>query len=334
MAVTLRDIAQRTGVNEATVSRALNGDPRISAVRREQIRRTAREMGYRPNLMARHLRRGGSAFVGLIMAQEWNWYSAAIAAGVDAAARASERLVLIAGGGTDPVHGGASMRLLEQLQTDGAIVIRAYRLEVDTAPLVAPFPLVFVNETFSDPNICSVTPDDVAGAAMAVHHLLEMGHRDIGFINGPPNWEACRRRVRGVLDALAGAGLSLPAEWTGQGEWSTETGLREAMRILQSPRRPSAIIAASDAIAVGVYDAARSLGLTIPGDLSVIGYDNQEIASYLRPALTTVPLPLSDMGRAAVELLLRTVSGDDLPRQVVAPARLIIRTSVAPPRRA
>jgi len=319
---TIHDIAKKLGKHPSSVSRALRGGAGVGPELREQILATAAAMGYRPNLMARHLRTRSSPVIGLVLDHQWNWYSAATADGVQEGARRRGLNVMVWNAASREDEAKA-VEYFAQLPVAGVIVASS-RLDPAAALPEAQLPLVAINR-MGGPGVRSILTDDYQGAAAAVAHLVDLGHRQIGYISGPVDWPHSIDRLRGTVDALAKAGLGLPPDLYGQGDWSRESGRRETRRFLGSRLRPTAIFAANDEMAAGVYDEARRLGRSIPGNLSVIGFNDHVACEYLDPPLTTVTLPLREMGLLAVESLFQK----EPPPPPVA-GRLIIRHSTAP----
>jgi LacI family transcriptional regulator len=184
-----------------------------------------------------------------------------------------------------------------------------------------------------DSTIPSVTADNLAGATAAVEHLLSLGHRRIGFIAGRSSLQAASSREEGYHRALAQAGVAIDPTLVARGDFQPETAVPLARALLESPDRPTAIFAASDGMALKVLDVARELGLSVPGDLSIVGFDNVPESALAQPALTTVDQSMYHLGYEAARLLTALVTGAlEGPHQVLLPVRLVVRSSTAPPR--
>lgn len=327
--VTIHDIAERLGVNASTVSRALGKGTGVGRELREKIRNTAEEMGYRPNLVARQLRQQTSSVIGLIVDEEWNWYASSITDGVQHEARANDTHVMI-WNARSPEDQEEGIRLFEQMRLSG-IVVASMHLDAKNQVLHSSLPIVLINRV-GGTEVPSVLSDDEYGTVLVMSHLLALGHKDIAFINGPEDWPQSAQRLHGVHSALGSAHLSLKSEWYGSGDWRRESGQREAYRILNTTPRPTAIFSANDLMAVGVYDVARELGIGIPEELSVIGYDNHPACEYLSPQLTTITLPNWEMGSIAVKTLFHEIrnAATVLGPQMVK-GELVVRDSTAAP---
>jgi len=327
--VTIYDIAKKMGVSPSTVSRALRNAPGTSAELREKIQRISEEMGYRTNWVARHLRMRNSILVGVIVDEEWNWYSGTVAEGIQSYAYENDiRLLYWNAKSVEDQRMG--LEIFEQMRVTGVLFASTQITEAYKGFAKLSCPAVYVNRMMGS-KTSRILTDDTRGAALAVRHLLSLGHRDIAFINGPQHSIHSMKRLIGVKDTLKEAGLELPEKWYANVEWTGEQAHEVALDMLSHSRRPTAVICGNDEIAVGVYDAARQLSLDIPKDLSVIGYNDHTCCQYLRPKLTTITLPLWQMGRNALEALHLKIRQKQLPKEKrVVPGELVIRDSTAP----
>jgi len=332
----LKDVARRAEVDPSTVSRVLRGDP-SQAVRpetRERIIVAARELRYRPNALARGLRTRRTDTIGLIIPDVFNLGFAEVTHGIQAAAAEAGRLVLLieANGLTD--DGDRTLRtedeyaqLIADGRVDGLIVAFATVDDHLVAQLAERrIPLVLVNRRTAGVH-GSVVVDDDRGSSVAVAHLLELGHRRIGYVGLAAATDTAQRRERGYRRALERAGIVLQPSWMSAAE-PTLSGGRSAMeRILEQPsaERPTAIFVASLLGSVGVLSAARAAGVRIPQDMSVIAFNDHELAEHLNPPLTTVWMPNLEMGRQAVRMLLRALEGEGVADLMIAESPRVVR---------
>ncbi len=228
--------------------------------------------------------------------------------------------------------------LLDRLMhgtTDGAILMLPTETSAELEALRrAGFPFVVLDPRVPlDDGIASVSAGNASGAREATQHLLGLGHRRIAAITGPAGWTATEDRLVGYRAALAGAGIVRDASLEVRADFLVEEGYRAAQHVLGLPERPTAVFALNDNIAIGTIRAARDAGLSVPGDLSVVGFDDLEVAELVTPPLTTVRQPLAEMGRMAVSLLTRLLDGQRLEAlKVELATKLIVRGSTAPPR--
>lgn len=297
------DIAKLANVSAATVSRALANNEKISAASRERIQKIAEELGYRPNLVARNLRQKSSLMIGLILDDVSDELSGFIARGVEDEARKNGFSVLLWNIQHELDSELAALDFFTNLKLDGVILADTTLNAVEEFPHLK-MPTVLINRTGSEEeSIHNVLTDDYAGGYDATEYLLKLNHKKIAFINGPFDWHASAKRLNGYYDALRDHHVEPRAEFVKHGDWYEESGYRLAKEILLLDDRPTAIFASSDMIAIGVMDAAKELGLKIPEDISIMGYDNRIIAKYARPRLTTISLPLYEVGMMAAKTL-------------------------------
>jgi len=330
----MRDVAREAGVSVATISRVLNRRDDVAPTTRERVLRVIREQGYTRNLTASALSGGRSGLVGVTLPKIQSSYFAQLAdAIVDALYEHDLRAVLC------PTRHARELELslLERLMhgtTEGAVLILPSESSAELfAVQEQGYPLVVLDpKTPVGPGIPSVSAANTAGAAAATGHLLALGHRRIAAITGPAGWCATEDRLGGYRAALAGAGIEPEAALVAEADFEVAGGRTAAARLLALPDRPTAIVAFNDNLAVGAFQAARELGLELPGDLSVVGFDDSEQAPLVTPALTTMRQPLGEMARMAVSLLTRLLAGRRVEAlKVELATALVVRESTAPP---
>jgi LacI family transcriptional regulator len=331
---TIRDIAGLAGVSIATVSRVLNDRPDVAPETREAVMRVVREHGFSTNRGARGLSSGRTGIVGTTLPViNASYFGAILAGAAEALYEEDVRIVLCP---TLHQH-EREVTLLERLMrgtTDGAILLLPEESAEELRKLERQgFPFVVVDPREPVPEgIAVVSAAHAAGAKEATDHLLGLGHRRIGAITGMPGWVATEERLSGFRTALASRGLLPDPELIAAADWQITGGFVAAERLLALPDRPTAIFAFNDNIAIGVLQAARVLGLRVPHDLSVVGFDDLEEASIVDPPLTTVRQPLAELGRMGASLLTRLVDGQRVDAlRVELATKLIVRGSTAPP---
>ncbi|NLU76201.1 substrate-binding domain-containing protein [Streptomyces sp. HNM0575] len=339
--VTQADVARHAGVSRTTVSFVLSGreDTRISIEARQRILGAAEELGYRPNLTAQSLRTRKTYTVGLVSdIVASTHYAGEMIQGALEAALERDHLLYFAESGDDP---DAERKLLQGMldrQVDGlihaAMSTRARRVPEQLRSQ----PSVLLNCLDESGEFASVVPDEEAAGRQAAKLLLEAGHREgIHVVGGrcvtrgaPDGVYAGRERMRGIEAALAEAGVRLSG--VSECDWSAPRfGYGAARRLLEAGPRPTAVVCCNDRLAFGVYQAAAEQGLSVPHDLSVVAFDDSELASWLRPALTSVALPHREMGRRAVSLLLSPEEPEPSVHRIPMPVRR--RDSIAVPHR-
>lgn len=336
-AVTIRDVANQAGVSVTTVSRVLNGKDDISQETTNKVRAVVQELGYTSSLAARGMRSYRTNLIGLILHDVASHYSQEIMRGVNQViARIDRDLIIYTSGGLDrenvAQHERHYVALLNGSVTDGAIMVTPTATQFTTHA-----PLVIIDPNNETPDYPAIIATNQEGALAAMNYLTNLGHRRIGHIAGEMKLISASQRLQGYKDGLAAAGIPLNEDLIEMGDYTTETAVICARKLLSLPDRPTAIFAANDVSAIGVYQAARELGLQIPGDLSVIGFDNLRDAAYLNPPLTTIDQSLERMGTIATEMLVELVKGKPLSIHPTEegnlykiPTELVIRDSCAP----
>ncbi len=337
--VTIHDVARRAGVSAGTVSRAMAGRPGVHEATRHRVLEAVEALRYTPNLAAQRLSTGKHLSIAVIVPF---FTSAPVSARLNGAVSvlANSPYDLIIHSIQTPEQRDSCFQLIpHRRQADGVLIISlSPRDDHEVASLRrAAVPVVLIDS--DHPSVTSlprVVMDDVAGGRKATEYLLTLGHRRIGFVgdrtDNPFHFIWSRDRQLGYRQALEAAGLPPYSGLCGEGEPS-RAGARSAARaILSTPDRPTAVVAANDTRAIGVLEAARELGLRVPEDLSVIGYDDIEIAELI--GLTTIRQPLGASGQRGMQLLLdRLVGGAVEPVREVLPVELVARGTTAPPAR-
>jgi len=335
--ISIKDVAQRAGVSVTTVSHVLNEVPgkRIHQDTRARVQAAASELGYRASGLARSLRLQRTQLLAFVSDEiATTPYAGQLILGAQEAASKRGWLLMLVNTAGDPATEDAEIQALQQRQVDGFLYATMYHREVDVPSPLHDVPTALVDARTDDPRFPSVVPDEVEGGRTATQVLLDHGHRRSGFVNNVDDIPATRGRLEGYRSALADAGITPDDALVVHGESNTAGGLEAARLLLDREPRPTAIFAFNDRMAMGVYHAAAERGLRIPVDLSVVGFDNQElIADGLRPGLTTVALPHYEMGAWAVEALIARIENPDSEaEQVRLRCPLVPRSSVAPPR--
>jgi DNA-binding LacI/PurR family transcriptional regulator len=335
--VTIRDVAREAGVSVATASRVLNGKDVVKPLTRDRILSVMAELGFSPSPAARRLSLGRTLTIGVVVSFLTRPQAAERLRGVDAVLAESEFDLVIYNVESVQKRDHYLRTLTHAQRADGLLV-----MSLPPAPGTAdalgasPVPVVFIDvHTPSVEQLPRVIGDDVRGGALAARHLLDLGHRSIAFIGDaladPFGFTSSRDRERGFRDELLTAGVHVPDEWIGHGAHGRYEARELARRMLEGDRRPTAIFTASDTQALGVIAAARELGLHVPDDLSVVGYDDIEAADYV--GLTTVRQQLFESGRRGAELLLAEID-DRTDGPVIAhlTPELVVRVTTAPPK--
>ncbi|WLQ08463.1 LacI family DNA-binding transcriptional regulator [Arthrobacter oryzae] len=336
--VTMADVAKAAGVSRTAVSFVLSnrGNASISEETRQRILEAVQALGYRPNAGARALASQRSDWYGIVTEIVTAPFAVDIIKGAQDQAWLDRRFLLIApsdqadaAGPNRGMEDAAIEKLLEQ-RVEGLLYAATYHRGVHVPKIAREVPTVLINCFDADGILPSIVPDERAGGRVAVERLLEAGHRRIGVINLDPDIPAAVGRLEGCREALAAAGLELDPELVVSGHATADGGYEAACRILDRKNRPTALFCLNDRMAMGAYDAIKERGLAIPQDIAVIGFDNQElIAAYLRPKLTTVALPFEEMGALGVQTLASLTAGQPITaHQQMVDCPLLERYSV------
>lgn len=342
-AVGIKDVAREAGVSVTTVSHILNDVEfaRASDETRERVKSTAERLGYGANRIARSLRRQQSEMIGLLSEEiATTPHAGRIILGAQEAARKRGLTLVLINTSRDELDIQRDTDALLRQQVDGVLYATMYHREIDLPRSLRSVPTVLIDSTSQDGSVPSVVPDEEGGAYVAVNELIGHGHRRIGFVTNSDDVPATRGRLAGYRRALAEAGVEFDPRLVVAEQSETPGGYKAAVAVLDRDHsdRPTALFCYNDRMAMGAYRAAAELGLRIPADLSIVGFDNQElIAEGLYPALTTVALPHFEMGEwalgALAELMQLDPSAEEIPvyESAVLSCPLVRRQSVAPP---
>jgi DNA-binding LacI/PurR family transcriptional regulator len=336
--ITIADVAEKAGVSKTAVSFAFNSPDRLNTATASRILDIAAELGYRPDPVARMLTQRRTGAIGVLTPQDLsiiftNPFFGTFSAGIAGVAEEhGYGLHFIS-----PLHGSLT-RAIHRATVDGVVAIGL----TDDHPEIdeirrAGLPMVLVDSNTSG-EAASVDVDDEGGARLAARHLLELGHREIGIlaIDGPRSAGQAEggvvaRRLRGYRAALADAGIDVPPDEIATGPASIDGGREAFGRLWATGRRPTAILAMSDGMAIGAIQAIHERGRSVPGDVSVVGFDDVDLAASTDPPLTTVHQPVRGKGETAVRLLLSVIEGRNAaPGHQRLETRLVVRSSTGP----
>ncbi len=329
-APTIHDVAARAGVSKSLVSRVFRNSPRVSDASRAAVQRAAQELGYHPNAAARTLVRRRSHAVGILVTDLRNLFLPDLAAGLDPVLEARAYTTFVVTGKHQQQTEEAALARLLELRVDGIVCATARLGRTSLREAARSTPIVNLTRTPQVPHIDSVVGDDHRGATLVVEHLVALGHQRIAMI-GDTEERAGADRIRGYRDAMRAAGHAgntrvVPGGFTESG------GYRAATELLRRAGRPTAVFVASDLAAFGVLDAAVALGVAVPEQLSVVGYDNTAIAALRHIDLSSVDQAAARIGASAAHALLDRIAHPDRRAQriVIAPT-LVPRGSCGPP---
>lgn len=329
-AANIRQVAELAGVSTATVSRALQQPDKVREETRRKVMEAVEKANFVPNAQARIFRQRATKTIILLVRDIANPFYLEIYRGIEEAAGEAGYKVLMGDARNDAARVAAHIDLVRQKHADGIILMTGrFPEELRTGPARLP-PVVVASETIAGLDLPTVKVDNVAAARGAVEHLIGAGHRDIAHLAGPLPESLAAERLEGYRQALEAAGIDYRAELVAEGDYSIEAG-REGVRGLMAKGAGfTAIFAASDQMAIGAIAELRRNGLSVPGDVSVVGFDDIIFANAFEPPLTTVRQPRREMGRAAMALMVDCLNGRPPHEPVELPTELVIRGSVAP----
>jgi LacI family transcriptional regulator len=334
---TLQDVANSAGVHRATASRALNPATRhlVNGETAERVERVARSLGYRPNPIARSLKTARSASIGLVIPDLTNPLFPPIARGVEDILGAVGYNAWIVNTDNDATREAAAVESMRARSVEGFVFATA-RLEHPLLDQLAAqdIPMVLVNRSTARADICSVTADDATGVARAMQHLVDLGHREIVHLAGPQDLSTGLNRLRAFRQALRHHHLpEVPERLVVCRSWTESAGAEAIRDLLDAGVSFTAVLAGNDLLALGCYDALGERGVSCPGDVSVVGFNDMPFVDKLNPPLTTVRIPHYELGTQAAQLLLEHLrQPDSHPHSVLLPLTLRVRRSTAPPR--
>lgn len=326
--VNIQEVAKEAGVSPSTVSRALNGFPGISEKTRERIVEIARKLNYRPNYRGQILTTQSTKNIGLLITDITNPFFPELVMGAEEYASKSGYTVLLGNTSESEEKETNYLDFFSRGPVDG-IIISASRVSNEHIIMLAEdgLPIVVINRTLEHPKVSYVSTDMEKGGYLATMHLLRLGHSKIAFINGPKHSEVSQRRLEGYKKALKEAGVDYNSDLISFNVPVSESGYKEAIKLLCTGEAPTAIFTYNDVMAFGVIRAAKELGIKIPEELSVVGFDDIFFSSFTDPPLTTIRQLKEELGRMAVELLFKLMEGER--ESLLIEPELIIRNTTS-----
>jgi LacI family transcriptional regulator len=336
-AVTIRDVAARAGVSTATVSRVLAGVSRGRATTRERVLAAAGELEYRPSGVARSLKLRVTHTLGLIITDISNPFFPELVRGAEDRARELGYALLLGNGSEDPEREAAYLELFASRRVDGMIIAAASVTERHARSLRrASLPAVLLNCEIEDRSLAAALSDNRAGGRMVAEHLLSLGHRALGLVTTVAADPAAHDRALGLRETLAAAGLDPDDLVTEEAPRTVAGGHAAMQRLLMRSPHVTGVACYNDVMAIGALRGARASGRSVPADISIVGFDDIDLAAYAEPPLTTVAQQTSALGRWGVDRLVATIRAlaerrePDPPTTVRMPVRLVVRATTAP----
>ncbi|MBI4874189.1 MAG: LacI family DNA-binding transcriptional regulator [Acidobacteria bacterium] len=331
--VSIKDIARRANVSHSTVSRALQNSPLVNRETADKIRRLARELDYRASAVARSLATSKTRSAGVVVTSIADPFAAGVVGGIEDAANQHGYSIVLANSHADPEREMAVVRSLEERRVDG-VVVTASRVGAMYVPLLARMrvPIVLLNNQHPSEFAHSVMIANLEASRDATRHLIQLGHRRIAYLGDRYGHQSDTERFGGYRQALDEADVPFQPELVVHGDGKPEGGMQAMERLLALAVPPTAVFCYNDMTALGALRRIRASGLRVPGDISLVGFDDLYIAEYTDPPLTTVRQPLGQMGRLAMEALIRLLEGSPAGQSIRVPGELVIRESTAAPK--
>jgi DNA-binding LacI/PurR family transcriptional regulator len=337
MTVSIKDIAKAAEVSHSTVSRALSDSPLVSAETKCRIQQLAREMGYSPDAQARSLVMGRTRTIGVVVTTITDPFIAEIVQAIESTSREHDYSVILASFSSESEREIEVVEMLQSKRVDGVIVTssRVGALYLDHLERLG-VPVVLINSRSEEKGTYtySVMVDNRHGGWLATSHLIQLGHRRVAYIGGPPHHSDDVERLAGYRESLAGARIPFDPGLVFQGTGRLDGGEHALPGLIAFDERPTAVFCYNDMTAIGLLRAARETGVSVPLDLAVVGFDDISLSSYVQPPLTTVAQPTASMGRQALEMVLALIAnggaGASLVSNIVVQGQLVVRESSGP----
>ena len=332
---TMQDVADLAKVSKTTVSHVINETRPVSEETRQRVLNSMKELGYQPNILARSLRKKETSTIGLIVPNNANPFYAEVSRGVESLSFEEGYNVILCNSDRNLQKEIAYTELLLKKRVDGILFVGAWvgeQIQHLHEIHLQGIPLAVVDRFTQDLDIDSVRIDNRLGGWLATSHLLGLGHRRISCIGGIPEFTPNAERITGYKKAMGDAGINVESELVIRANFQFEGGYKAAQQLLSLDDRPTAIFACNDLTAIGAIRAATDLGYGVPDDLSVVGFDDIQMAQYACPQLTTISQPMFEMGNLATEMLLERIRDTNIPRRErIFKPNLIVRQSTTKP---
>jgi DNA-binding LacI/PurR family transcriptional regulator len=331
--VSIKDIARMARVSHSTVSRALRASPLVNPETAEKIRRIAEESGFRASAVARSLATSRTHTIGVVVTSIADPFVAEVVQGIEDEAVGANYSVFLANCNADPEREMKTVHSFEDRRVDG-IVVTASRVGALYGPLLErmQIPIVLLNNQHPSQFAHSVLIENFEASRKIVAHLVALGHRRIAYIGDRTGYSSDSERFSGYRSALDEADVPFDPGLVAHGDGKLEGGIEAMEALLEASAPPTAVFCYNDMTAIGALKAVRTHGLTVPGDISLAGFDDLPLTLYMEPPLTTVRQPKREMGRLAMQVLLKLLAGEEAEQNVRVTGEVIVRESTAPPK--
>lgn len=326
---TMKDIARLAQVSTSTVSHVINNSRFVSEEIRAKVQRVVKELNYTPSALARSLKVNETKTIGLLVTATSNPFFAEVMAGVEQYCQQHQYNLIIATTNGDNERLQHHLQMLIQRKVDGLLLMCGDARLNPAESLNIPLPLVVVDWWFTELNADKIFENSISGGYLATKTLIEAGHSKIGIITGNLKKSLAQNRLKGYKQALTEANLPINSNWIIESHFDFDGGISGMNELLAQTDKPTAVFTCSDTIAVGAYQAIWQHGLHVPEDISIIGYDDIELAKYLSPPLSTISQPKAELGKLAVETLLKRIRSESIEFQtIMLEPELVLRNSI------
>jgi LacI family repressor for deo operon, udp, cdd, tsx, nupC, and nupG len=326
--VRIADVAKMANVSTATVSRVISNAGTVKQETADKVLEAINKLNYKPNMLARQLRRLETKTIIVIIPDITNTFFSNVLRGIESVATEYAYQVLLGDAQNIVERESSYLAVLGEKKADGVILLTARTDQRALEEISKEFPVVLACEYFEGSNLPTVSIDNISSARKATEHLISLNHKRIGHISGPLKVVVGRDRLKGFNQAMAQHGLFVDPLLVQEGDFSYASGINLMKKLLTLEVPPTAVFAANDEMAMGAIKAAKSKGFKVPEDLSVVGFDDIKFASIFEPALTTIAQPTFDIGKKAMELLLKLINNKELEKnQIILADKLIVRDS-------
>lgn len=333
----IKEVARLAGVSITTVSRVINNKGSVKKETAEKVWEAVHLLNYQPNLLARSLRSQQSRLLGLLVPDIESPVFARLAKHLEEIASKKGYSLIFCNTNDDPEKEKSYLEILIRRQVEGIIFSRVSDESLlFKTPQLSKIPYIVLDRTLEKEEAPTIKLDNYTAGVLAASHLLNLGHKKLACLAGPLKIKICRERFYGFLDTLEKSGIGLRKELIEEGDFKIEEGRKAMNRILSfSPlEQPTAVFSMNDLMAIGAIQAIRERGLSVPGDISIIGLDNIPLCNVVSPPLTTIAQPFDEMAKEGLSLLLKLIEGRKIRKTIiVVQPQLVIRSSTAPPRK-
>lgn len=339
--VTIYDIAKEANVSVSTVSRVLNDTAPVKGSTRAKIEELIQKYNFQPNAMARSLLTNETGIIGVIVPDLTNPFFPEVFAGAEEEAQQSGQTFLLSNTIGDYAKESQYLSILREKRVDGIIFLGGRinlkncdeHLVQELVQCASVIPTVLVNGSLRGTDLIRVATDESAGTALAVRHLIELGHKEIGFIGGESHMTTTSIKLRAFRKTMKDGGLDVREEWLLPDSFSIDSGKRQMLKLLAMKEKPTAVFCVNDYTAIGAIKAVTEAGLTIPDDMSIVGFDDIPLAHHFIPELTTVSQQAHELGRTAVKVLKAMMNKEKVKKLTSLEPQLMIRQSSGPRKR-